>query len=68
MNTDFLTAPDVAELLKVRRQTLAVWRIKGLGPTFIKVGRAVRYRRADVDRWLDDRAMRHTSLAVSAAG
>lgn len=66
MNTDFLTADDVAELIKVRKQTLAVWRIKGQGPTFIKAGRAVRYRRSDVDRWLDGRAMKHTSLALAA--
>ncbi len=66
MNTDFLTADDVAELIKVRKQTLAVWRIKGMGPVFIKAGRAVRYRRSDVDRWLDGRAMKHTSLAVGS--
>ncbi len=66
MTTDYMTADEVAGLIKVRKQTLAVWRIKGLGPTFIKAGRAVRYRRADVERWLDGRAMKHTSLALSA--
>ncbi|MDG3014148.1 hypothetical protein [Speluncibacter jeojiensis] len=34
-------------------QTLAVWRMKGAGPKFIRMGRHVRYRWEDVDAWLD---------------
>ncbi|HEU4895999.1 MAG TPA: helix-turn-helix domain-containing protein [Actinomycetota bacterium] len=34
-------------------RTLERWRQQGTGPAFIQVGRSPRYRRADVDAWLD---------------
>ena len=30
------------------------WRALGTGPKFVKAGRLVRYRRAALDRWLDE--------------
>lgn len=51
---DRLLWPDeVAELLGVPVGTLANWRYQGRGPAFAKVGRHVRYRRRDVDAWID---------------
>lgn len=35
-------------------RALEQWRYRGEGPPYIKIGQAVRYRRADVDRWLDE--------------
>ena len=32
--------------------TLATWRCRGGGPTFMKLGAAVRYRRRTVLKWL----------------
>jgi hypothetical protein len=37
--------------------TLPTWRSQNRGPTFIKVGRKVLYRRADLDAWLESRAV-----------
>jgi excisionase family DNA binding protein len=48
-----LHAIDVSLLLGVPRATLANWRSAGKGPPFVKVGRHVRYRREDVDRWVE---------------
>ena len=45
-----------AAYIKVPLRTLDQWRYLGKGPRFIKVGRHVRYRRDDVDRWLDQQA------------
>jgi excisionase family DNA binding protein len=45
---------DVSELLGVPSATLANWRCAGKGPPFLRVGRHVRYRRGDVERWIDD--------------
>ncbi len=42
-----------AAYLKVSVLTLADWRTKGIGPDYVKLGAAVRYRRADVDSWLN---------------
>ncbi len=53
---DFLNAAQVAVMLGVTPQTLAVWRITGqYGLPFIKVGGRVRYSRAAIERWLAQR-------------
>lgn len=48
-----LSVEELAELLGVPRATLYRWRYVGSGPPGITVGRHVRYRPADVERWLD---------------
>ncbi|MEW1706962.1 helix-turn-helix domain-containing protein [Microbacterium sp. NPDC089190] len=53
---EYSTREQIADFLQVKKQTLAVWAVEGKGPKFIKVGRAVRYRRADVMAWLDSPA------------
>ena len=53
---DFLNAAQVAMMLGVSTQTLAVWRITGqYGLPFIKVGGRVKYTRDAVERWLTAR-------------
>lgn len=42
----------LAARLGVSRSTLQNWRYSGRGPRFIKLGRMVRYRVADVDAYL----------------
>ena len=44
-----LTDIEVASRLGVSRFTVRSWRLKGVGPRFLKLGRAVRYRPQDVD-------------------
>jgi excisionase family DNA binding protein len=41
--------------------TLANWRYQGRGPRFVKVGRHVRYRRSDVEAWLERNARQSTA-------
>lgn len=53
---ELLTPQVLAEGLGVPVQTLYVWRTKGAGPRAIKVGRHLRYRRSDVEAWLDAQA------------
>ena len=48
-----LTEREAAELLCVSFRTLQVWRSKGKGPAYIKLGRTVRYDPADLRRWID---------------
>jgi hypothetical protein len=53
ISPDELVSPEVtATELRVKRETLAAWRTLGRGPNFVKVGRAVFYRRADLSEWL----------------
>ena len=52
-----LDTPRLAEELGVPQRTVDQWAYLGKGPAFIKVGRHRRYRRIDIDAWLD--AHRH---------
>ena len=46
-----LTPRQVSDLLQVPTSTLAVWRCTGRAHlAYVKIGRAVRYLRADVER------------------
>ena len=52
--------PEIADELGVSVSNLAQMRFLGTGPAFIKIGgKAVRYRRSDVDAWIE--ANRRTS-------
>ncbi len=51
-----LTVEDLARMLGVPVPTIYGWRYHGEGPRGFKVGRHVRYRLADVNKWLDQRA------------
>lgn len=52
----FLTTDQAAELLTVSPSTLEVWRYRGTGPRFVKIGRSVRYRQSDLAAFIDERA------------
>lgn len=49
---ELLTPETVAAQFHLRPDTLTTWRTNGRGPNFVKVGRAVFYRRSDVEAWL----------------
>jgi len=46
------TAGEVADYLRVSVQQLYTWRYLGRGPRAAKVGRHLRYRDEDVEKWL----------------
>ena len=48
-----LTDVEVSKLTGLGRTTLQQWRIRKMGPPYIKLGGVVRYRREDIDLWLD---------------
>lgn len=50
------TPPEVAAFLGVPAKTLTQWRYGKTGPRWSKVGRHVRYRWADIEKWLDQQA------------
>ena len=61
VNTDgLLREGEAAEVLGLlSQQTLSLWRAKSAGPPYIRVGvRAIRYRRSDLDSWLEQRTVR----------
>lgn len=61
MATDkLLTRREVAELLRIKPQTLAAWGMRIQHLPFVRVGKAIRYRLSDVEAFV----MRHTVAAV----
>lgn len=55
---------EAANLLGVEVPTLRRWRQVGDGPTFMHIGRLVRYRRADLVAWMRSCRMRHGKVPL----
>jgi len=55
-NSDLLSPDDLAEYLAVPVKTVYNWRTEKKGPRGVKVGRHLRFRRADVEAWLEKNA------------
>lgn len=51
--SEFLSPEGLANLLDVPVASVYAWRHRGIGPKGSRVGKHVRYRRSDVDAWLD---------------
>jgi len=50
----FLTNAEAAEMLGIKPGTLATWRWLRKGPKVSPSGNKIRYRLADVERWIDE--------------
>lgn len=62
--TPTLTTPEAAKFLNLQPSTLEQWRwIGGRGPRFVKIGRSVRYRLADLEAFLEERTFSSTTEA-----
>lgn len=49
---DLVPQDEAAAYIARPARTLEQWRHRGEGPAYVKVGRAVRYSRRDLDAWL----------------
>jgi excisionase family DNA binding protein len=56
---ELLTEQEVADYCKVSVRTVKRWRAEGTGPPFLRAGRQVRYRKRDVDAWLESRGQQN---------
>lgn len=52
-------------MLGISQAALQEWRSRGIGPAFVKLGKAVYYRRDDVVKWIDENVF--TSTTARAA-
>jgi predicted DNA-binding transcriptional regulator AlpA len=64
MSDELYNTETAAAFLGKPPTTLRQWRYRGVGPAYIHIERSVRYRRSDLDAWLD--ANRVDPQAVSA--
>jgi excisionase family DNA binding protein len=51
-NAKLLSGTEVADYLDIPARTIDGWRHRGTGPRYIRFGRHVRYRLADVEAWI----------------
>lgn len=59
--TELLTVAEAAKRLKLSESHLHKLRVRGGSPTFVRLGRAVRYRAEDLDAWVNARRATSTS-------
>ena len=52
LNT-LLIEEKAAEILVVTTETLRKWRVKGIGPVYVKIGRLVRYQLSDLMAFIE---------------
>lgn len=62
-----LRTTEAARYIGLRKSTLEAWRVRGDGPVFLKLGKAVRYREQDLDDFLMARRCTSTSQMQRAA-
>ena len=53
-----MTEQQLADLLGKSPKTLEADRGKGVGIPYVRVGRSIRYRTSDVEKYLDERTVR----------
>ena len=51
ITSTFLTQQELAEMLRLPERTLEDWRLTHTGPSYLKLGRHVRYDLQDVLAW-----------------
>ena len=49
---ELISSEKASEVLGIRPQTLACWRLYGRGPAFVKVGRLVKYDLKTLNEWI----------------
>lgn len=62
-----LTEVAAARILKLSVRTLQAWRCRCMGPAFIRVGRAIRYRHSDLIDWLNHNTISPGSAVASSS-
>lgn len=58
---DLLDTQTLARKLGVRTNTLEKWRVRGDGPSYLRLGRRIAYDIRDVEAWLNTRRAASTS-------
>lgn len=58
LKPSYMTTYEVAAFLGLSAGTLCVWRSQGKGPSYYKVGNAVRYKIDDVEAWKNENVKR----------
>jgi hypothetical protein len=63
LDEPLLTDVEAADVMGITPGTLAVWRCNGDGPEYVKLGRAVRYTRSAIRKFVSARTKTPKSTA-----
>lgn len=61
---ELYTTREAATFLRLGKPTLERYRLTGKGPRYFKLGATVRYRREELEAWLEGHLTRSTSEAA----
>lgn len=61
-----VSTKQAARILGNSPRTLEDWRLTGIGPRFVKMGRNVRYRMSDILDYLEQNTFSSTAEAMAA--
>lgn len=50
---EWMDTDDVCRITGHERNTIEGWRTRGVGPVYYKFGHLVRYKRSDIDAWIE---------------
>ena len=64
LSAELLTTAQVAEILTLKPQTLAKWRMDGSGPSYIRLGTAVRYKATDIQAYIEQRPVSGEAVKI----
>ena len=64
----YFNTPTAANYIGLSRQYLEIKRHTGGGPPYVKLARAVRYRKSDLDEWMASQLRQHTAEPSNAEG
>ena len=62
----YLTPAELAELLRVSVKTVSRWQLQDSSMPVVRLGRVVRFPRADLLRWLARRSRNHSTVTQTA--
>jgi predicted DNA-binding transcriptional regulator AlpA len=66
MLSELMSKAELAEMLGITIGALANNRCTGKGPRYVKLGKQVFYRKADVEAWIKSNVRQSTSETVAA--
>ncbi len=64
-SSEMVNTGQAATMLGLKKNTLDIWRLRGVGPKFVKMGRTVRYRLADIEDFIQSHTIQKTNSRKS---
>lgn len=61
--SDLMTTTEVAAYVRIKKATLERYRLTGGGPHYCRLGGMIRYRKKDIEAWLESRTVKSTKEA-----